>query len=63
MGGIILAFMTDGLAALVVKLVGLSAESLSKVRCDAPMSPRDDPAYKKNLPRLVEYHRQFEKKA
>ena len=43
MGGIILAFMTDGLAALIVKLVGLSAESLSKDRCDAPMSPQEPP--------------------
>jgi hypothetical protein len=53
--GFILGLLTDGLAGLVVRLVGLSAESLSK-------DHRDDPVYKKNLQRLIEHHRQFENK-
>jgi hypothetical protein len=51
----ILAFLTDGFSEIFVRLVGLSAESLSK-------DHRDDPVYKKNLQRLIEHHRQFEKK-
>ena len=51
----ILGFFMDGLTGMVIRLVGLSAESLSK-------DHRDDPVYKKNLQRLIEHHRQFEKK-
>ena len=52
---VILAFLTDGLSELFVRLVGLSAESLSN-------NHSDDPVYKKNLQRLIEHHLQFEKK-
>jgi hypothetical protein len=53
--GFIVGFLMDGLAGMVVRLVGLSAETLSK-------DYRNDPVYKKNLQRLIEHHRQFEKK-
>jgi hypothetical protein len=39
----------------IASLVGKGADGLSK-------DYRDDPVYKKNLERLIEHHRQFEKK-
>jgi hypothetical protein len=53
--GAIVGLFLDGLAWMGVQLVGLSAETLSK-------DYRDDPDYKRNLQKLIEHHRQFEKR-
>ncbi|THD45360.1 MAG: hypothetical protein E8A46_29035 [Bradyrhizobium sp.] len=48
-------FVIYGLGKVLFGFVDVSAESLSRSDCDHPV-------YKKNLQRLIEYHRQFEKK-
>ncbi len=45
----------DGLGWILARLVGAWADGLSK-------DNRDDPVYKRNLQRLIERNRQFEKK-
>jgi hypothetical protein len=40
---------------ILIRLIGVSADSLSR-------DHRDDPVYQKNLQRLIERNRQFEKK-
>ena len=53
--GVILGLLFDGLAWMLVRLVGVGAESLSK-------DHRDDSIYKRNVHRLIERNRQFENK-
>jgi hypothetical protein len=51
----ILGLLIYGLGWMLFGFVGVTAESLAK-------DYRDDPVYKKNLQRLIERNRQFEKK-
>lgn len=50
--GVVLGLLFDGLAWMLVRLVGVSAESLSK-------KYHDDPIYKKNVQGLIERNKQF----
>jgi len=52
--GVVLGLLFDGLAWMLVRLVGVSAESLSK-------KYRDDHVYKKNVQDLIERNKQFGK--
>jgi hypothetical protein len=53
--GAFLGFLIYRPAWILIRLIGVSAESLSR-------DHRDDPVYQKNLQRLIERNRQFEKK-
>jgi hypothetical protein len=50
---------------LLVESIGefLIGKAIERILPDGPAKNRfDDPVYKKNLERLIEHHRQFEKK-
>ncbi|MFY9770980.1 MAG: hypothetical protein WAK04_12190, partial [Xanthobacteraceae bacterium] len=53
--GAFLGSLIYGPAWILIRLIGVSAESLSR-------DHRDDPVYKRNLQRLIERNWQFEKK-